>query len=69
LANPALVNGQVPDSAPVFSMRYAGFGHEAAGVMMLFDLVPWIAGGASRRGCWQLPRRGCWRDTSPARGT
>ena len=45
LANAALVNGRFPDGAPVFGIHYSGFGHEAAGVMMLMDLVLWIAGG------------------------
>ena len=45
LANPAPVNGMFPDGAPVFSIRCAGFGHEAAGLMMLIDLTRWIAGG------------------------
>ncbi len=45
LVNPALVNGQFPVGAPVFSIRYAGFGHEAAGLMMLVQLAVWIVAG------------------------
>jgi hypothetical protein len=38
LANPALTpEGAFPAGEPVFSVRYAGFGHEAAGRMVLIE--------------------------------
>jgi hypothetical protein len=44
LVNPALTeDGQFPDHQPVFSVSYAGFGHEAAFRMMFVELAFWFA--------------------------
>ena len=40
LVNPALTDeGRFPDGEPVFSIRYSGFGHEAAGRMLFVEMA------------------------------
>jgi len=43
LCNPALTaNGRFPDSEPVFSIHYSGFGHEAAGIGVILGLFEFL---------------------------
>jgi hypothetical protein len=67
MVNPAVVPGQgFPANEPVFSIHYAGFGHEAAGRLQLLRLVTvlvattlaaWIVSMASARVLTSCARR------------